>query len=183
MRQNVHIMLGSMVRRRETLATAYRAVKLATLLMTTQECVPLLAGLTKTSFFDNIAARVKAGCDKSSELEFSLAVAKLFRRLIKTACSLSEEELVVVWRTQRKFLQWKVSHGYKTNKFEAKYMNNQEHFPGKDMFIANELRFSECTEVWLSSILFIYALHLSELELADKLAMIVADCLEKATVF
>lgn len=62
--------LAEMLSKKKKNTVAYYGVKLATYYITKDEHVTVLAGLVRSKFFENLAARVSIGCSTESELEF-----------------------------------------------------------------------------------------------------------------
>lgn len=54
-----------------------------------------------------------------------------------------------------------------------------DYFPGTDLFIADELKFLACLKSWFTGIFKVYADDSQLHELADKLAIQVANCIEQ----
>jgi len=98
-------MLGQMVKIRKSDTSAYYAIKLAQQFMTPQECVPLLVGMVKTEFFDNVYKRISSGCATDSQFAFSIAVANLFTKLLVAIKTLPVDLLEVVWLSHKESMQ------------------------------------------------------------------------------
>jgi hypothetical protein len=55
----------------------------------------MLAGLSRSKFFEKLAKRVSIGCSTESDFEFQLAVANLYLRVIEQVKN--QDTLEAVW--------------------------------------------------------------------------------------
>ncbi|MFO0116741.1 MAG: hypothetical protein ACK521_03720 [bacterium] len=63
-------------------------------------------------------------------------------------------------------------------KSQLSTFTNDDYYPGADLFISDDLKFLQCLEAWLNSLISAFdtpKLHAH----ADKLALVVHSCLEK----
>jgi hypothetical protein len=84
-----------MVSKKKKYTVAYYGVKLATHYITDGEHVAMLAGLSRSKFFEKLAKRVSIGCSNESDFEFQLAVANLYLRVIEQVKN--QDTLEAVW--------------------------------------------------------------------------------------
>ena len=176
---------------------AYYGVKLATYYITKDEHVAVLAGLVRSKFFEKLAARVSIGCSTESDLEFQLAVANLYLKVIELVKD--KDTLEAVWQSQKnldtvlskdndsdaekpkKLMRKKIlkrqGSDSSQRKSQVSTFTNDDYYPGADLFISEDLKFLSCLEVWLDGLTSAFdtpKLHGH----ADKLALVVHSCLE-----
>lgn len=151
-----------------TLGTAFYAVKLASLLMTKEEAQAMIAGLMKAKFFANVFKKVSQGCETDRQLEFSIAVAKMYKNMIEVVSRLPKHALQEVWEIHRfQVLQAKTAQASSLqsslnrtplSRFSSPGTESispkEIWFPGNDPFISEHLKLMACIEEWLPFLAF-----------------------------